>query len=140
VMLGVGGDHPALVQDGSCVQRMAALGMIRVVRTIQIADNGDKIAEAPTVQAAGEPGDGDPGSLDEGLPQGQVLDRVAGERHLGEQDQVGTCNMSPLGPLHNEVCIGGDVADRRVELSKSDSKVRHFLSVSIWCTGALCRA
>ena len=105
--------------------------MIGVVRTIQIADNGDKIAEAAPVQAAGEPGDGDPGGLDKGLPQGQVLDRVAGERHLGEQDQMGTRNVSPLGPLHNQVRIGGDVADRRVELSKSDSKVRHFFSVSI---------
>jgi hypothetical protein len=44
---------------------------------------------------------------------------------------MGTCNMSALGPLDDQVCIGGNVADRRVELSKSDSKVRHFFSVSI---------
>jgi hypothetical protein len=44
---------------------------------------------------------------------------------------MGTRNMSTLGPLHNQIRIGGDVADRRVELSESDSKVRHFLSVSI---------
>jgi hypothetical protein len=88
VMLRVGTDHPTLVQDRGDVLWVPSLGMVGFVGTVQVPDDGDKITKPGVEQPGGESSDGDPGSLDEAAPQRKILDRVAGEHHLGKQHQM----------------------------------------------------
>ena len=88
VMLRVGTHHPTLVQDSGDVLWVPGLGMVGFVGTVQVPDDGDKITKPRVEQPGGESSDRGPGRLDEAAAQSKILDRIAGEHHLGKQHQM----------------------------------------------------
>ncbi len=67
--------------------------------------------------------------LDERGAQDQVLDRIAGQEHLGEDHQVGAALVGPAGPFEEPVGVPGEVADDGIGLGECDAKLSHGTSL-----------
>ena len=55
----------------------------------------------------------------EGLPQHEVLGRVAGQRHLGEDDEVGAGLGRRRRPPGDQLGVAGEVTDAGVDLGQT---------------------
>ena len=73
-------------------------------------------------------------SREEVLAQQQILGRVAGERELGKQHQVGALRQRRLAPGADALGVGGDVADRGVHLTEGQA----HLSSRVRCARRRC--
>ena len=62
--------------------------------------------------------------VDERRPEDEVLGRVAGDRELGEHDDVGVRLRRSGRPGRQEVDVAGQIADRRIDLSECDPHAR----------------
>ena len=129
VVLEVGRHHRAPVQDGQRVARAAARRRLgadpgRAVG-VEVPDDDRRVAEAVLHQVGRELRERRPGGGHKGLPEDQILDRVAGQHHLGERDQVRAGLRRFPGPAAHEGRVAGQVADGRVHLSQSDAQRWH---------------
>ncbi len=61
------------------------------------------------------------GGLLEGGPQREVLDRVAGEDELGEDDEAGAALRGIGHARADELRVPGEVPDRGVDLGEGDA-------------------
>ncbi len=120
VVLELGSDDLALVEHGGGVARAD------IVR-VEIADIDRQGAAATVGKALGEFGQRPLRGSGEGLTQGEVLDGIAGQCHLGEHHEM----RAPLGglacPLDDQVGVPGQVTDPGVDLSGSDAQLRHVV-------------
>ena len=103
VVLAVPGDDAAPVQHGSGVDRGPARGAQPMITTavaqVEVAHDRRGVAQALVGQGHGERVQrGDRGLL-EGPAQGEVLDRVPGQDHLRERNQVRPGRGRLPGPL-----------------------------------------
>ena len=135
VVLGVAGHDPAPVQDrrrssaearcgrGRC-RAVPASGAVEVARRRPAGRRGrrrpGRRRAAPS--AAGE-------ASTKRRAQREVLDRVAGEHHLGEGHQVGAALGGRRRPPADRRGVAGEVADGRVDLGQGESQLRHAASV-----------
>mgnify|MGYP003694097043 CR=1 FL=1 len=97
-----------------------ALGMVGLVGAVQVPDDDDKITKPGVEQPGGEASDRGPRCLDEAAPQREILDRVAGEHHLGKQHQVRAGVGRLLRPVHDKIGVGRDVTDGGIDLGHGD--------------------
>ena len=101
---------------------------------VEVADDHRQLAEALVGQPRGERAQRGAGRLDERGAQGEVLDGVPGQHHLGERHQVGALLGGVPGPVDDRVGVAGEVADGRVDLIQSEAKLRHAPSVIVFLT------
>ena len=66
---------------------------------------------------------------DEAGPEQEVLRRIAGDRELGEEDDVGAGLFGLVQPREDPLAVPVEVADRRVDLSERES--HRFSTVSL---------
>jgi hypothetical protein len=118
VMLELRGDDLAAVQHGDRVARPDVI-------PIEITHDGGDVAGPGLRQLRGQPGQRLPGRLREGLPQGEVLDRVAGEHHLGEDDDVCARLPRTTGPVGDERRVPVQIPDGGIDLCHPDAKLSH---------------
>ena len=101
---------------------------MRRAGAVEVADHDGEVAEAfvgqtrPATRRV-------PGGVDERGPQREVLDRVAGQPHLGEGDQVGAQVGGPAGQLEDLRGVAVEVTDHRVVLSEREAQLGHATSV-----------
>ncbi len=62
---------------------------------------------------------------DERGPQEQVLGRIAGDRQLGEDDEVRARRLGGVIGVEDALGIAGEVADDDVDLGGGDAQARH---------------
>ena len=62
---------------------------------------------------------------DERGPQQEVLGRIAGDRQLGERDEVAAVGFGPLVRLEDARRVALEVADDEVQLREGNPKPRH---------------
>ena len=102
VVLEVGGDHVAAEQQRAGVARPAAGGGVGAGRRrtvgVEVADDDRQVAQTVRGQVGGEVPQRRSGRLDERTPEDEVLDRVPGEHHLGERDELGAGVGGGPGP------------------------------------------
>ena len=60
------------------------------------------------------------GGPDESRPQEEVLRRIAGDRELGKEDEVGLRVARLREPREDPVAVALEVADDRVDLSQGE--------------------
>lgn len=124
VVLGEVQRDPAAVQHRGGVARgpgRLAVALRRELRAVEIADEDRDLPEALRVEAGGERAQRGTRRLDEGRPQGQVLDGVAGQHHLGERHEVGALFGGVPGPVDDRLGVAGEVADGRVDLIQCEA-------------------
>lgn len=119
-VLVVAGPHHAVVQHDHAVLRLVG-GVVGADR----ADRDVQVAEPIGGQLGGQPVRLVPRGLAEGAAQGQILDRVAGERHLGEHHHLGAAFRGEMHVPHDLVGIGVEVADAGVDLGESETNLSH---------------
>jgi hypothetical protein len=124
VVLGEAQGHLAAVQHGRRVLRRA--GRLAVLRpggrgAVEVADDHRQPAEALVGEARGEGAQGGAGRLHEGRPEGQVLDGVPGQHHLGERHQVRSLPGGVPGPAEDRLGVRVDVADGGVDLVQGEA-------------------
>ena len=132
VMLGRGNDDRAAVQHRRGVERRSgrqAHPRRQSRLPVQVAGHHGDVAQA----GLGEPGGSLPQRGDRRLyerrAQRQVLDRIAGEHHFGEQDHPGACGGRLRGPADDGGGVAVEVADGGIDLSERDPKLGHEFSL-----------
>ncbi len=91
VVLGLAGDDRAAVDHRDVVLRcvLGDAGCVDDVGLlVEVADHRDEVAAALVLQSYGERFDAGLGGLDQRQAHREVLERIAGQHHLGEHDQV----------------------------------------------------
>jgi hypothetical protein len=124
VVLGEGQHHLAAVEHGGGVPRGArgaAEGGGDVLGAVQVAHDHGHFAQPLDGETARERGQRGAAGLDEGAAQGEVLDRVAGEHHLGERDEVRALGDRVARPLHDGFGVALEVADGGVDLVQGET-------------------
>ncbi len=124
MVLGEGEDHLAAVQHRRRVLRGAgglAVAGLGGAGTVEVADDHGYVAEALVGEARGERHQRRPGGFDERRAQREVLDRVAGEDHLGEGHEVRAPLGRLTGPVDDGVGVAVEVADGGVDLVQGES-------------------
>ena len=106
-------------------------GRADALRVCEVADDDRGAPQAPLGQVAGEPGQRLLTGLREGLAEHEVLGRVPGEGHLGEDDDVGAVLGGPRRPGGDQRGVAGDVADAGVDLGQGHSELHGFAHVPI---------
>ena len=129
VMLDVAGHHVTVVQHGGSIHRRAARAAgdaeISIVEMIEVAHDADEFAQAVVIETAGEIMQaGDRGIL-EGRTQGEILDGVAGQGHLGEEGHVGAALLGKPSLAPHQCRIAGQIADDRVHLGEGEADPGH---------------
>ncbi|GAB2517658.1 hypothetical protein GCM10026982_50470 [Nocardiopsis aegyptia] len=81
--------------------------------------------EALRGEAAGEMVGGLGGSGDETVPQGEILDGVSRDDHLGEHDEMGSSVTRLASVSDDAVAITFQIPDNRVDLGQSYTKLYH---------------
>jgi len=76
----------------------------------------------------GEPVDARPRAREEVLLEEQVLGRVAGDRELGEEDEVGAGGLRLVQAADDALAVPSQVADDRVDLRESEPHRRNSTS------------
>ncbi len=128
VVLGERQHHLAAVQHRGGVLRGAgglAVPRLCLLGTVEIADDHRDLPVPLVGEPPGERAQRGPRGLDEGRPQGQVLDGVTGQHHLGERDEMRTLLGGVPGPVHDRLGVAGEIADGRVDLIQSETKLGH---------------
>ena len=118
VVLELAGHHPALVEHRDRVARPFGI-------PVQVSDDGGQRRAAVPGQLGGECLQDADRSGGEGLAQGEVLHRVAGQRHLAEHHQMGAGFGGLPAAGGDDRGITLDVAHGRVHLGQSQTKRRH---------------
>ncbi len=130
-MLGRAGHHLPSVEEGGGVER-GALGLPdpgRQAGPVDVADDHGQFAQALPLQAAGHLLQRVDTGVHEGRAQHEVLDRVAGEEHLGEDDEVSSALGGVAGPRDQPVRVGAQVAYGRVRLCQGNAQLCHANSL-----------
>jgi hypothetical protein len=126
-------DHAASVDDRRGV-RGRVLGCSELVRDVlragQVPDDDDEVAEALVIQSRRELVDCLLRCGDERRSVGHVLDRVTGQHHLGEHDEVGIALGSVAARREDELGVAVEVADAGVHLGEGEAQLGHVTSVS----------
>ncbi len=120
------------MQHGGRVQRGAsrhADALDFASAAVQVADDNGDAVEALGREVTGKLVHRPDGCIDERLTERQVLDRVPGQHHLREDDDARALLRRAHGPLDHFVAIASEVADSGIDLSESDPKLRHVLSL-----------
>jgi hypothetical protein len=131
-MLGRGDRDLAAMQHGSGILRGAgrhADARLLAGPPVQIADDNGDAVEALCRQVARQPVQRRDGGVHEGLTQGQVLDWVTGQHHLGEDHDARALLGGAHGPLDHLVAVARQVSDCCVDLGEPDPELRHDLSL-----------
>jgi len=129
VVLGGAGHDPAPVQQRRGVERRPLRHPDARLQAgaVDVPHDDRELAE-PLV---GEPPrrglQGGDGGVDERGAQHQVLHRVPGEEHLGEDDEVRAAVGRLTRPFEQLVGVAGQVPDRRVGLGQSYAELRHAI-------------
>ncbi len=63
---------------------------------------------------------------------GEILDRIAGERHLARGEVVCAGGDRATGGIDDELGVAGDVPDDRIRLREGQAKRRHGFERSRW--------
>ena len=90
-----------------------------------MADDHHEVAESFVRQARRQVQHGIAAGCDERGPVREVFDRIAGEGHLGGDEQVGTGFVGTARGIEDKVRVGSDGAYGRVQLGEGKSQVRH---------------
>ena len=132
MVLAVASDELPAMQDARSVDRGATRSAEPIGRTrqaVEVADDHDDLAEAIGRKIAREPfGSGARGSL-ERRSQGEVLDGIAGEEHLGQGHDVGAQCGGPRDRLPRPRAIARQVSHGGVRLGQRHAQDRHAPSV-----------
>ncbi len=86
MVLDVSRDDRTTMQDGRSVDRSSGTVVRR--EAVQVAHDGDDLAIAIRVERGGKVDQACDGCVLEGAAQREVLNRIAGEHHLGKGDDV----------------------------------------------------
>lgn len=97
---------------------VAGLGLLAAV---EIADDDGYVAEALLGQPPGQLPQRRPARLDERAAQRQILDRIAGQHHFRERDQVRALLHGVPGPLEHRGGVAFQVADGGVDLIQGET-------------------
>src|SRR5439155_128589 len=112
VLLVVDAGQGPVVDDGGGVEEILAL--------VHAADDGGEAARRLRhVRQRGQVG------LDEGGLEEEILGRVAGDRQLGERDEVGTERTRLRQTVHDAPGVTLDVPDGRVDLGQAHAEAPH---------------
>ena len=115
--LAVGADDLAAGADGGGVEQVAVL--------VDVADDGGAVA-----RAGGELGQRGLVVGDEAGLEHEVLGRVAGDRQLGEGDDVAAGGVGPVVGVDEQGEVAVEVADGRVELGQRDAQDGHVINAT----------
>jgi len=123
VVLGVTGHHAPVPQDrrgvGGTAQRGGA----------QVAEDHREVAVAVRVDRRCQGAEFRSNGALEGATQGEVLDGVPGEGHLGERHEVRAGLGGPGAGRADEGGVPGEVAHAGVHLGQGQSQRRHGASL-----------
>ena len=132
-MLDVAAHYLAAVQHCSRIDRGAAgtTGDAKVsgIEMIEIAHDADQVAESVGDQVSGELMQACHGGVLEGRTQGEILDGVAGEGHLGEDHEVGATLLGEARLAAYQRRVAGQIAHHGVHLGERKANHGHVLSV-----------
>ena len=109
--------HLATGAHGGGVEQVAVL--------VDEADDGGAVA-----RAGGELGEGGLVVGDEAGLEHQVLGRVAGDRQLGEGDDVAAGGVGPVVGVDEQGEVAVEVADGWVELGQGDAQDGHDINAT----------
>ena len=91
-------------------------------RVVEVAvEVGEADERGKPARVAGELAQGLRRGTDEARPQQQVLRRVAGDRQLGEEDEVSPGGARLVQALEDLFAVAVEIADGRVDLGESES-------------------
>src|SRR5690606_7960591 len=135
VVLVVRGLHHAVAQHDRAVRREVrgrarrlALGGARAARGARRPDRAQHDrdpAQPPGAEARRDVRGGVPRRATERRAQGEVLDRVPGEGHLGERDELRARRRRLAGALEDERGVAVEVPHARVDLCQRDAQISH---------------
>ena len=128
VMLGITSDHLALVDHRGGVLRLTGRPTEprhRVGARIEEADHDRHVAETRRCEISGQPFERPLRRGHEGAAQHQVLRRIAGQRHLRQENKVRTRLAGCSDLLDHTRGVARQIADRDVDLRKSHPQPRH---------------
>ncbi len=138
VVLGIAGHHLTAHQHRGAVLRLTlghpdpdgrchvvAVPVAVAVHPVEVAHHHRQVAQPVGGQVGGERLQGVPAGVDEGGAQSEVLDRVAGEHHLGEGGQVRAGVGGRASPPPDQRGVAGQVADGRVHLGQGQAQLSH---------------
>ena len=115
-VLVVAGPDVSAVQHDEAVARLA-VGVVGADR----ADDDVQAAHAFVAECGGEPVGRVPCGRPEGRAQREVLDRIAGERHLREDDDVGAALHGAAREIEDLAGVAVKVADAGVDLRECET-------------------
>ncbi|HEX8582092.1 MAG TPA: nitrilase-related carbon-nitrogen hydrolase, partial [Acidimicrobiales bacterium] len=98
-------------------------GRARALGVRQVADDDGEVAQPAVGERGRQVDERLLAGGREGLAQHQVLGRVAGEGHLGEDDEVGSRARRPRRPAAHQVRVAREVADAGVDLGHRHSEL-----------------
>ena len=101
---------------------------------VQVADHHGDVAEPGLGQPLSGPLKHGDRRVHERRPQGQILDRIAGQHHLGEHRDPGPGGDGPAGPLDHGFGVAVQITDGGIYLGERDANLRHKNSLG----GTLC--
>ena len=125
VVLRVRRDHLAAVEECEGVVRLSR----RDCAAVEVADNDRKIAETVVGDLPRGPLHSGARCLDEGVAQREVLDRIAGEHHLGEDGEMRPTLGCVPRPAAYEVGVAVEITDCGIDLVESDAQLSHATSL-----------
>ncbi len=124
-VLVVSGPYHAVVQYDEAVARFGGLPV-----GAHGADRHVQVAEPVGLQFGGEPVGLVPCGFAEGGAQGEVLDRVSGQGHFGEHDDLGAVFRGEVRVAHDLVGVVVEIAYAGVDLGECETNVCHGLQLS----------
>ena len=98
---------------------------------VEMTDHHDQVAESLVRQPFGQGADRGPGPFDERGPVGEILDRVAGQHHLGRDQDVGAGVVGGAGLVEHDLEVAVDVTDDGVDLGEREAESGHAASVGL---------
>jgi hypothetical protein len=115
-------EEPLPVDRAHLAVRDREAGVVEIAVVVGRADEGDDPACLPRhlLERRG-------GRAHESWPEEQVLRRIARDRQLGEEDEVGAGGPGLGGAAEDPVAVAGEVADDGVDLGESEA---HEVSAS----------
>ena len=129
VVLEVRRVHPTVAQHGERIAGTAAGGRLgadpRRTVGVEVADDHGDVAQPVLGQVAGQRLHGRLRRGHERLTEDEVLDRIAGQHHLREGDQVGAGLGRLAGPAAHQSRVASEVAHGRVYLGEGEAQCGH---------------